>query len=325
MLVLEIAADARRVIAWALTAAAVAALVNPAITLLDRYMPRALAVLVVVVVVLGSAGYVVYQVVDDVTDQTNRLKLLAPARAAELEEDSELLQEIELTDRVERLVEAIPERLRGGTTAEAIRSAANRGLALVVGIVLTLFFIAYGPRLVDGGFAQIRDERRRRRIERELRTGLRRGLFYARIKLGEVVIEGVLAYAIARAAGVPGPAAFGVWVALWTLLPIAGLFIGAVPIVAFAAAQSTTTAVLVALAFVAIGVGEWFITRSAERQSVHVGPFLAALAMFVGLELYGFMGALLLFLGAILAVAIVEEIGLEEIAEVIDGDPGPGS
>ena len=63
----------------------------------------------------------------------------------------------------------------------------------------------------------------------------------------EAAVEGVLAYVIARAAGVPGPAALGVWVGLWTLLPIAGVFIGALPIVVFAGASSLTRAVVVGL------------------------------------------------------------------------------
>jgi hypothetical protein len=32
----------------------------------------------------------------------------------------------------------------------------------------------------------------------------------------------------------PGPAALGVWAGLWTLLPVAGVFVGSLPIVVFA-------------------------------------------------------------------------------------------
>jgi len=320
ILVLEVAHDARRVIAWALAAMAVAAVVHPAVAYLDRFMPRALAVFAVVVVLLGSVGYVGYRLVDDISEQTDRLQELAPERAAELERDSELLREIDLTERVERLVDAIPERLRGGTTAEAIRSAANRGLAFVAGVILTLFFVLYGPRLVDAAFAQIGDPDGRARTESRLRAGARRGLLFARIRVGEVVVEGLAAYAIARAADVPGPAALGVWVALWTLLPIAGLFIGAVPIVVFAAADSSGKAVLVSAAFVAIAVGEWLVNREVSRRAMHLGPFLTGLAVFAGLELYGFMGALLLLLGMILVVAVVQEIGPEEVADALVGD-----
>jgi predicted PurR-regulated permease PerM len=315
ILVLEIALDAERVVAWALTAMAVAALVQPAVAFFHRFMSRGLAVLVVFVLVLGSIGFVTYRIVREVSDQTARLQKAAPERARELERDSELLREIKFERRVERLVDAIPERLRGGSTAEAIRSAANRSVAFVAGVVLTLFFVLYGPALVDGGIAQVRSPSRRARVDRIVRNASQRGLGYARVKVLLVVIEGVLAYGIGRAAGVPGPAALAVWVALWSLIPVAGLFIGAVTVIAFAAAQSATTAVLVAVAFVAMGVGDVLVMRALERRTLHVGSFLTAVSLFAGIELYGFMGALLLLLGVILAVAVVAEIGPEEVAE----------
>jgi predicted PurR-regulated permease PerM len=317
VLLLEIALDARRVLAWALTAIAVAALVQPLVAFFQRFMSRGLAVLLVVVLFLGSIGFLAYRIVHEVSAQTKRLQEVAPERAAELERDSALLREIKLSDRVERLVDTIPERLRGGTTAEAIRSAANRGVALLAGIVLTLFFVLYGPALVDGAFTQIRNPRRRRRVERIGRAAARRGFGYARAKVLIVVVEGLLAFGIARAADVPGPAALAVWVALWSLIPVAGLFIGAVPIIAFAAAGSTTTAVFVALAFVVMGAAEWFVARTVERRTIRVGSFLTALAMFAGLELYGFTGAVLLLLIVILGVAVVAEIGPDEVAETV--------
>jgi predicted PurR-regulated permease PerM len=317
VLALEVAVDAERVVAWALSALMVAALVHPIVGFVERYMRRGLAVLVVFVLVLGSLGFVTYRIVREVSDQTGRLRETAPERAAELEADSDLLQEVEFTRRVERLVDSIPERLRGGTTAEAVRSAANRGLAFVVGVVLTLFFVLYGPVLVRGAYGQIRDPDRRRRVEAITRSGARRGFDYARWQLAIAVAEGVLAYVIATAADVPGPAALAVWVGLWSLIPVFGLFIGAVPVVLFAGATSTTTAVLVALAFAVIGIGAILASREAARRTVRVGSFLTALALFTGLELYGFSGAVLLLLLTILVVAMIGEIGPGEVAETV--------
>ena len=69
------------------------------------------------------------------------------------------------------------------------------------------------------------------------------------------------------AAGVPGPAALGVWVGLWTLLPVAGVFIGALPIVLFAGASSFDDARSWSpLAFVAIGTAEFLFSRSSSAR-----------------------------------------------------------
>jgi predicted PurR-regulated permease PerM len=140
-------------------------------------------------------------------------------------------------------------------------------------------------------------------------------LFYARVKLWEAGVEGLLAYSIARLAGVPGAAALGVWVALWSLLPVAGVLIGALPIVVLAGAESMSRAVAVAAAFVVIGVADWLVNRWLERRSVHVGSFVIVLAAFGGLELYGLTGALLFVLGAVFLVSFIGEIGPEEVGE----------
>jgi len=99
--------------------------------------------------------------------------------------------------------------------------------------------------------------------------------------------------------------------------------IGALPIVVFAGASSTGRAVAVAAAFVAIGVGDWLISRWLERRTVDVGSFVLVLAAFAGVELYGLSGALLFVLGAVFFVAMLSEIGPEEVAEVLDAQPAP--
>jgi predicted PurR-regulated permease PerM len=265
-------------------------------------------VLLLVIGALSSVGFVGYRIVNDVSQATDNLQKAAPRRAAELEKNSDLLRQVHLRRRVQNLVDDLPNRFAGGSGTAVIESAATRGVAFVAGTILTIFFTVYGPRIVGSGLDQIRDPKRRRRVERVLVHGTRRGLDYARVKLLEAIVGGVLAYAIARAANVPGPAALGVWAGLWTLLPIAGVLVGALPIVLFAGAASLTRAVVVASAFVAIGIAEFVLTLYAERQTVEVGSFLIVLAAFGGLELYGLTGALLGVLGVIVIVAILDEL-----------------
>lgn len=308
VLMLEIARHSQRVISWVLAAGALAVLVYPVVKLGSRWLPRGLVVLLVAIAALSTVGFVGYRIVNDVSQATERLQEAAPSRAAELEKNSDLLRQVHLTRRVQKLVDDIPQRLAGGSATEALESAATRGVAFVAGTILTIFFVLYGPRIIEGGLEQIRDPKRRRRVERVLLHGTRRGLDYARVKLLEALVEGVLAYMIARAANVPGPAALGVWVALWTLLPVVGVFVGALPIVLFAGAASLTRAVVVALVFVAIGTAEFVFTSIVERETVEVGSFVIVFAAFGGLELYGLTGALLGVLGVILLVAILDEL-----------------
>jgi predicted PurR-regulated permease PerM len=272
---------------------------------------------------LGTVGFLGYRIVNDVSDAMSSLQDAAPKRAAELEQDSDFFREIKLQQRVTKLVDEIPTRLAGGGPTEALKTNATRGVAAVAGLILTIFFVLYGERLISGALGLIEDPAARRRAEDVVRHGSRRALFFARVKLWESVVEGFLAYSIARLAGVPGPAALGVWVALWSLLPVAGVLIGALPIIVFAGAVSTGRAVAVGAAFIAIGVGDWLVNRWLERRTVDVGSFVIVLAAFGGLELYGLSGALLFVLGAVFLVAILSEIGPEEVAEVLAAQPAP--
>jgi predicted PurR-regulated permease PerM len=323
LLLLEIAQDARRVIAWALCAMAIAALVSPVVTWLARFrfIPRALAVIITAVVVVSSISFVGYRIVHDVGDAMSSLQHAAPARAAELEKSSDFFREIKLKQRVQKLVDAIPQRLAGGETPQVIKSALTRTVAVLAGLILTIFFILYGRGLVEGGLGLIPDDETRARAESVIRHGSRRGLFYARVKVWEALVEGLLGFTIARVAGVPGAAALGVWVALWSLLPVAGVFIGALPIVVFAGAHSTERAIVVALAFVLIGIADFVVNRWLERRSVNPGSFLIVLAAFAGLELYGLTGALLFVFGTVIVAALASELGLEEVASVIRTAP----
>lgn len=324
ILLLEVLQNAERVIAWVLSAIAVAALVYPAIVWLShfRYVPRGVAVLITVLLTLGTIGFVGYRIVNDVSNAMSSLQDAAPKRAAELERDSDFWREIKLKQRVTTLVNEIPNRLRGGEPTEALKTNVSRSVAFLAGTILTIFFVLYGERILEGAFGLIDDPEQRRRTEHVFRRGSRRALFHTRVKLWEATVEGLLAYAIARAAGVPGPAALGVWVALWSLLPVAGVLIGALPIIVFAGAISMTRAIVVTVLFVIIGIADYLVNRWLARR-LDVGSFAIVLAAFAGLELYGFMGALLFVLAAIFIISIVGEIGPEEVAEVLAAQPSP--
>ena len=116
----------------------------------------------------------------------------------------------------------------------------------------------------------------------------------------------------------PGAAALAVWVGLWSFLPVAGVLIGALPIVVFAGAHTPSGRVVGRRLLPRDpGRATGWVNRWLERRTVYVGSFAIVLAAFGGLELYGLNGALLFVLGAVLIVSIISEIGPEEVAEVL--------
>src|SRR5690606_815284 len=137
-------AASTRVIGWVLAAAILAALLHPAVEVLDRRLPRGLALAVVMVAGLSVVGLVSYAVVDEVTSQVNELQDALPRAARRVERSErfgEVARELRFADRAESFVDELPERLRGGEVDEALRSAATRGVAFLATTVLTIFFL----------------------------------------------------------------------------------------------------------------------------------------------------------------------------------------
>lgn len=326
--------SSQRVIGWILTAAAVAALLHPVVSLFQRRMPRGIAVALVVLLTGALGGFVVYGTVNSVVRETRKLERAIPKRAAELERSKRFgkaAREFRLEARTRRFVHEVPARLRGGTPTDALRSAATRGVAFLATGVLSIFFLLHGPRLVRAGINQINDIGRRMRAEALAVATYRRGFGYARGSMAIAVVAGTLAYIVSRAASVPGPAPLAIWVGLWDVVPIIGTFVGALPIVLLAGVRSTTTAVVVAIVFIAFQVGEYqLMQRPLERRTIKLGPFLTVVGALIGLELYGLGGALMTLLFASLGVALLDEyapepdaasaeVGLEPTPQPVEG------
>ena len=310
---LGLVASSRRVLGWVAAAATIAGLVHPVVTRLGRRLPRGLAVATVVLVSLLAVGITAYQVVDDVRDQTDRLRSAAPAAARRLENDdsrlADLAREANLAERTQRFVDEVPERLRGGTPAQALRSAATRGVAYLATGILSIFFLLHGPKLAAGVARQVTDPAKRATLERVAGAAATRGLGYARGTIAMAVLAGGVGYTAASVAGVPGPAPLAVWMGLWDAVPYFGSLLGALPIVVLGGIGDPGRGLALALVFVVHEVAETFLLqRRLERRTVRVGPFLTAAGAFAGLELYGLGGALLAVLVIAVGVAALDEL-----------------
>lgn len=309
---LALVAAAQRVIGWILVAGTLAGLLHPLVSLLSRHVPRALATAVVMIGLVATLAAVGYGVVDDVARETRHLQEVGPEQAAKLERSSRFgsfARDAHLAERTDAFLRTLPERLRGGTAAEALQAAATRAVAFLATAVLTIFFLQHGPRLARAGRDQIPDEARRARLQALAVAAYRRAFGYATSSLAMALAAGLFAFAVARSADVPGPAALGVWLALWDLVPLAGALVGALPIVALAAASSGSRALLLIAVFVAYQVVEnVLVQRPVERATVKVGPFVTLAAALVGLELSGVAGALLAVLAAALVMSAADEL-----------------
>jgi predicted PurR-regulated permease PerM len=274
-------------------------------------MRRGLAVAVVALCTLGVVGGASYFIVRDVVDETHELQNSIPRQAQKIEESKrfgETARKAHLSEKARRFVQRVPEELQGGSGADAVRAATTRGVAFLATGVLSLFFLLHGPDLAKSASEEIPE--RRAYLRRTAVVAYHRGFGYARGTAAMAIGAGLIAFLVAKVAGVPGPGPLGLWVALWDLVPLVGAFMGALPIVLLAGAvKSVNEAIAVAVFFLAYQTFENLVLqRRLERRTLRLGPFLSAGAGFVGLELYGIGGALMMLLLLSLVAAVADEL-----------------
>ena len=107
---------------------------------------------------------------------------------------------------------------------------------------------------------------------------------------------------------VPAPSVLGLWVGLWSLIPVLGLVIGYLPVIGLAAAENRGRGVAAAVVLVV-----WLVLaalarrRWIARHSVDVSRLLLTLSVMTGLHVGRISGAVVgLFLAAALGAALAE-------------------
>jgi predicted PurR-regulated permease PerM len=330
-LLIRVFAASTRVLGWLAVAVIVAAALHPVVTRLDRYIPRSLAVATVMLVLVAVVGGLAYLSVDSIRRQADHLKEVAPQAAKELEQSDrwgDAARQFHLQEKVQRFVDELPRRLQGGDTASALRSAATRGVAYLATIVLTIFLLVHGQRLVQAGLAQVRDDERRVRMAWVLLGAYDRSVRYLGLTLLRAAAAGLFTGLVCRVAGIPAPVLLGIAAGIFSLVPMFGMLLGGLPVVLLTAALEPDRLLAVTVAFVAYQVFEALVVQPRlDRRSVHVGPVLSLLVMMIGLEAYGVGGMLVALVIVVFAVALVLELVpsdqgdlLQAADEVITGE-----
>lgn len=332
LLVLAVFRAATRPLGWLVVAIVGAALLGPLVGLLQRWLPRGLAVFAALLLAAACFGAVAYVVVEDLANELDRVQRIAPRAAGEVERSDrfgEFAREVELRDRVKAFVDELPDRLRGGSDVAAIQSAASRGVSFLITFVLLLFMLATGPKFVNAGLAQIDDENRRERLHAVLLGAYGRFWRYTAATLGRAVLAGAFTYAVVRFADLPAPVILAVWVGAWSIVPAIGVVTGALAVALIAVPESFSQAGWLLALFVGYQVFDAIVLeKRIDRSTLHVGSFATFVAAALGLEAYGLGGLVVATLLAFFAAAVVRELSTgpvsvralsHDVAEVVGG------
>jgi predicted PurR-regulated permease PerM len=311
LLVLVVLARSRLVLHWLLTAGVAALLLDgPVRGLVDRRVPRALAVLLVTVGTVVGAVLLTYGAVDAVVEQYGNLSETAPEAVADLTRSGGLAdveRRFDLVARTSDLVATAPERLLG-SPASVARTAAERLGEVVLVLTLTVFMLVAYERFEQRLLRMNAAGHPWRWVGVDL--GLSIGASRARHVVLRVLALGAVTALVAAVAGAPGPVVLGLWVAWWRLLPGLGIVVGHAPLVLLLV---TGTSQLVTAVALLVLLGAEVVARAADLHwAIRATPdvpmgFLSALAFTGGFELGGVPGAVVAVVLGHLLVGVLQE------------------
>ena len=300
-------------IGWVVAAAAVALVVAPLVAALDRFVPRGVAIVAILLVGVGFVASVGVTLVIEVQDQLEQLAETLPAAATEIEEErgpGSVVAEIGLSGLVEDLVDQVSGRIAPPPVDDAVGTFP----AFFVSGVLVVFFLVWGDSLLEGAERQITDDERRRRA-REVAIGAATST--QGYLVGTMVVAigiGLAGGLIAWWAGLPTPLVLGTLIGAASVVPYVGALFGGAPMVLLAVATlDPGRAVLLVVGLIALqALATVVLRRVVEARTMRVGPAVLVVAFLIGSDVYGVGGALVALVGAVLLVAVVDEIGTHE-------------
>jgi predicted PurR-regulated permease PerM len=317
---------ARQPIGWVVAAAITALVLWPVIDRLDRFLPRALGIILTLLLSAGAVVGLWLAVANEVQGQLAQLEERLPAAAAELEErggEDGVLAQLRFESLVDDLVNQTSERVAPEPTLE---DAAGTAPAFLVSGILVVFFLVWGPSMLSSGQHQISDPDVRAHVgavaARAARLTQRYVITAGALGIASGVTGGVLAWW----AGLPTPLVLGVVLGVASVIPYLGILFGAIPILLLAVASQPDAEVVV-LAVAAVGLQAAYTTilrRLSQRGVLRAGPAVIVVAALVGSDLYGLGGALVMVVAGIFAVAVIEsmtEVDAESLAPAPAPDP----
>jgi predicted PurR-regulated permease PerM len=302
-LALYLVIETRRVLTWMVIAALFAVALHPPAAWVQRRMlggrrPALATFLVFLVVLLALGGLVtafVVPLVHEATRFAGQLpELIDQARAGQgpvgrLLERTNVLQWVQDNqDRVDSFV--------SGLTAPA--AGVLRGVATGVAGAVTVFVLAYllvleGPKVVDG-VTNVFAPATGARIRRVAADCAKSVTGYISGNLLISVICGGLTFVVLLILGIPFAGLIALFVGLADLVPLVGATLGGA-VAVLAGFLHSTTAGIVVLAFFIVyqQVENHLLQPLIFARTVKLNPLAVIVAILLGVELLGVLGALL--------------------------------
>jgi predicted PurR-regulated permease PerM len=292
--------QAQRILVWVAIAVFFAVVLNrPVRFLVGRGFRRGVAVMVVVFtvfLVVGALGFVFVrplasQAVEFATNLPETVDRIRNAPGVR-----DVLHRLHIENRVAQVSRDLPNRLLGlsGPILSAFRTVGEVLVATLTIFVMTVFLLLYGPGFAEVGLDVIKDPDRRVRVERVGERSMQAISGWVAGNLMTSVVAALASLIAFTALGLPYSVLLGLWVGVADLIPLVGATLGAVPAIIIAFLDSVTTGIIVVVFFVVYQQFENHVLAPAVYgRTIQLNPFLVLFSVLLGVELAGFVGALL--------------------------------
>lgn len=320
----------RGVLIWVAVGAFLATAINPLVNLLQHRLRlrRSAAIGLVYLAGLGVAAGAVFMFVPPLIDAGQQLGEEVPTYVSQLQE-SELVQDLDreynLLERLEEEVTNGLEGMAGPDTAVEIAQRVVNGLVALISIAVIAFLLSlYGARVREWAIGQATGENRAR-LERVADRMYRVVSGYVVGVLLVAVTGGIAAYVFLSVAGVPFALLLAFWAGLASLIPLVGATIGGIPYILVAFFQGWPIGVAAIVFLIVYQQIENNVFQPViHRFTVRLNPLWIILAVLIGSQVLGLVGALVAIPVAGIVQVLIQEWWSWRQGDPVEPVPPPG-
>jgi predicted PurR-regulated permease PerM len=311
-----------------IVAAVVALILAPTVRLLERTMPRGLAILLVYILGFAVIGGIGFLLANPVTTQVSRFERNVPEIVANANRELATIQtwldqrgiNVHIKQQGQTALDTLQKDVlkRSGDIVSFSRGLLSGlvtvGFDLVLVLVLSVYLLAYGRqigelvrRIMPPGDGTPEDDFPL--LVQHAVSGYVRGQLLFSLVMGgsaAICLE-ILGLLGIFPAGKEYAVFFGAFYGLMEFIPYIGPIIGPVPAVLVGLFQNPISAIWLIILFVALQQLEGHVVApQVFRISLRINPILIILALLLGFKLYGVVGGLV----ALPVIAVLRQTGL---------------
>ena len=278
-----------------------AVLLTPPVDFVRRHLhiSKGLATTLVIFLGLGLIAGMLYAFIRPLVDQTRHFidkfpTYVSDARAGK-GSVGKLVRKYDLDKKLEENRARLNKALSGasGSAVDVARKVFAGLISTLTIIVLAVLMILYGPEMLTSGLGALSPPKRDR--VRAVAVDCARAITgYAMGNLLISVIAGFVTFVSLWAFGVPFKGVLALFVAFADLIPLVGATLGAIPTILVALLHSTTAGIGMLIVYIVYQQFENHVLQVAiMSKTVHINQLVVLVSVLMGVELFGFLGALL--------------------------------